>query len=106
MAFYFCCLRNRSGTSVSSGVGRKSNDFENQRATQYRSRMSEIKIPSDLCNNSEWDNLSQKIWAKFDERRQPQDLYEKKILLWAHLCQQIKVITFQIEGTYLKYASI
>lgn len=94
MAFYFCCLRNRSGTSVSSGVGRKSNDFENQRATQYRSRMSEIKIPSDLCNNSEWDNLSQKIWAKFDERRQPQDLYEKKILLWAHLCQQIKVISF------------
>lgn len=81
----------RSGTSVNSTTGRKSSDFENQRATQYRSRMSEIKISSDLCNGTEWDILSQKIWQKFDERRQPQDLYEKKIMLWAYLCQQIKV---------------
>lgn len=70
---------------------RKPNDFDSQRAFQYRSRISEIKVPSDLCNGSEWDMLSQKIWAKFDERRQPQDLYEKKILLWTHLCQQVKV---------------
>lgn len=61
---------------------RKSNDFDSQRATQYRDRVSDVKVPSDLCNGSEWDSLSQKIWVRFDERRQPQELYEKKILLW------------------------
>ncbi|XP_055326972.1 poly(A) RNA polymerase gld-2 homolog B-like isoform X2 [Sitodiplosis mosellana] len=84
--------KRRSGTSSSATVTRKPNDFETQRATQYRNRVSEVKIPSDLCNGTEWDTLSQKIWAKFDERRQPQELYEKKILLWVHLCQQIKTI--------------
>lgn len=73
-------------------MNRKSDDFETQLATQYRLRKCDTNIPSDLCSGSEWDSLSQKIWDKFDERRQPQDLYEKKIALWAHLCQQIKVI--------------
>lgn len=83
--------KHRPTTSLNSMPHRKPNDFDSQRAFQYRSRISEIKVPSDLCNGSEWDMLSQKIWAKFDERRQPQDLYEKKILLWTHLCQQVKV---------------
>lgn len=69
----------------------KPNEFESQRATQYPSRISEIKVSTDLCNGMEWDMLSQKIWAKFDERRQPQDLYEKKILLWTRLSKQVKV---------------
>lgn len=88
----FCIsIDNRSGTSSNLTGTRKTYDFDGQRASQYRERMGDVKTPSDLCNGSDWDDLTQKIWAKFDERRQPQALYEKKILLWAHLAQQIKV---------------
>lgn len=80
----------RSGT-LNGTVTRKPFDCETQRATQYRNRVSDVKLSSDLCNGTEWDTLSQKIWAKFDERRQPQGLYEKKISLWVRLCQEIKV---------------
>lgn len=78
-------------SSASSSSSRKSNDFESQRATQYRDRISSVKVPAELTNGSEWDTLSRKIWAKFDERRQPQDSYEKKIRLWTHLSHQTKV---------------
>lgn len=80
----------RSATSMST-TNRKGHDFESQRAAQYRARICNTKHPAELCNGSEWDDVSQKIWAKFDERRQPQDLYEKRILLWVHLNQQVKV---------------
>lgn len=63
--------------------------------------MSDITIPTDLCNGTDWDILSQKIWEKFDERRQPQDSYEKKIRLWDHLSQQIKVILMIFEINHL-----
>lgn len=86
----FVSFHNRSGTS-NPALNRKTYDFDGHRVSQYRDRMGDVKIPSDLCNGSKWDTLTRKIWAKFDERRQPQALYEKKIRLWAHLCQQIKV---------------
>lgn len=86
-------MLNRSGTSSSVTVPRKTYDFEQRRANQYRDRLKDVKIPSDLCNRSDWDALSQKIWAKFDERRQPKQLFDKKISLWIYLCRQIKVYT-------------
>lgn len=90
--------------SSSGTVTRKTHDFDSQRATQYRNRVSDVKIPSDLCNGSEWDSLSHKIWAKFDERRQPQEMYEKKILLWVNLCQQIKVKKTRVKKNHVEHS--
>lgn len=61
------------------------------RETYYRARITEINIPNDLCNGTEWDKLSQKIWAKFEERRQPREVFEKKMSLWNNLCKAVEV---------------
>lgn len=78
--------------SVNLNNSRKQDECETQRATQYRSRINEVKVTlNDLCNGSDWDTLSQKIWSKYESRRQPQELYEKKTHLWTYLCDKIKV---------------
>lgn len=63
------------------------------RELQYRARMNEITIPIDLYNNSEWDSLSQKIWAQYEQRRQSHDIFEKKMLLWNNLRKAVEVCT-------------
>lgn len=71
---------------------RKQDEIERQRRLQYESRINEIHItPSVLYNGSEWDIASQKIWDKYKSRRQPQELYKKKTVLWQYLCGEIKV---------------
>lgn len=82
-----------STANVNLNNARKQDEIEIQRMIQYRSRINEIHIsPSVLCNGSKWDILSQKIWNKYELRRQPQELYEKKTVLWQYLCDKIKVI--------------
>lgn len=68
-------------------------DYGKIRGYQYRLRISEIKMPIDLYNGTEWDLLSQKIWAKFEQRRQSRELFEKKMLLWNNLSTVVKVCT-------------
>lgn len=63
-------------------------------ARQYRARINVINIPTDLCNGTEWDMLSQKIWAKYEERRQSRDVFEKKMDLWNSLRDAVEVYTF------------
>lgn len=63
------------------------------RELQYRARMNEITMPIDLYNNSEWDSLSQKIWVKFEQRRQSRDIFERKMQLWNHLREAVDVCT-------------
>lgn len=82
-----------STANLNLNNARKQDEIETQRGIQYRSRINEIHISqSVLCNGSKWDVLSQKIWNKYELRRQPQELYEKKTVLWQYLCDKIKVI--------------
>lgn len=61
------------------------------REIRYRARMSEIPMPIDLFNGTEWDSLSQSIWAKFEQRRQTRDTFEKKMQLWKNLREVVEV---------------
>lgn len=86
-----------STASVNLNNARKQDEIETQRGIQYRSRINEVRIsPSVLCTGSEWDIVSQKIWNKYELRRQPQELYEKKTVLWQYLCDKIKVINHSL----------
>lgn len=66
------------------------------RELRYRARMSEIPMPIDLFNGTDWDSLSQKIWAKFEQRRQTRDIFEKKMQLWKNLREVVEVCTVHI----------
>lgn len=67
------------------------------REMRYRARMSEIPMPIDLFNGTEWDSLSQKIWVKFEQKRQTRDTFEKKMKLWNNLREVVEVCTIRIE---------
>lgn len=70
------------------------------RAKQYEARVTEHTVPSDLCNGSEWDMLSQKIWAKFDENRQSRAIFDKKMLLWHNLSEVVEVSTHKTNNNF------
>lgn len=48
-------------------------------------------MPIDLFNGTEWDSLSQKVWTKFEEKRQTRDTFEKKMQLWNNLREVVEV---------------
>lgn len=81
--------------NINLNNARKQDECELRRASQYRSRINEIKKPAiDLCNGTDWDKVSQIIWNKYESKRQPQVLYGKKTYLWTCLCDKIKVSEF------------
>lgn len=73
-------------------------DLSKIRERQYRMRVGQAATPTDLCNQSDWDIASQKIWAKFEERTQPREMFEEKIRLWNSLRKEIEVCIVYIYG--------
>lgn len=66
-------------------------DLAKIRERQYRTRINDATAPADLNNGTDWDMASQKIWAKFEERTQPREIFEKKMRLWNSLRKEIEV---------------
>lgn len=103
--FFFLLSTNRSPSEQNHTVSnmyrdhhpknaKKPNNYENRMYNRYmeRSRLVGSKIPpEDLCNGSEWDQVSKRMWEKFAKRQQSAETYKKKVSLWDIMYKHIKV---------------
>lgn len=72
---------------------------ENAMYNMYMKRAPTIEFkqpPTELCNGSDWDPVSQKMWEKFASRQQTEETYRHKVSLWSIVDRNIKVYLYRI----------
>lgn len=78
---------------------------------RFLQRLESVELPKtapdSLCNESIWDELSQKIWRKCVERQQTKETYRNKMRLWLLLNNSIEVLSIAMRPsrTHILYTN-